>query len=169
VKSPFLLKFWKLPLILALAVLALDRVTKHLVMSTWTPGRAPYVVIPHVFQLVHFRNTGGAWGILPGHTGFLSIVSIAVAILLIVYFDQLVEGRGERAVALGLMMGGILGNLWDRLLLHGVVDFILLSYRSFRWPAFNIADSAISCGVVLFIISTFWHGSECDTTHPTGT
>lgn len=159
-KQSLVLNFWKLPLALALGIAAVDRATKHWIAATWPAGSPPYPIIPHVFQLVHFRNTGGAWGILPGHTQFLSVVSVVVAVLLILYFDHLVEGKSERAMALALMLGGILGNLWDRLVLNGVVDFILLSYRSLHWPAFNVADSAITCGVVIFVVSTFWHGSE---------
>ena len=150
-----LLSFWKLPCVLAGVVVAIDQVTKYYVVTNWPQGHASQVVVIRgFFNLVHFRNTGGAWGILPHSTGALSLISLAVAIVLVLAFKRLVESRPERGLALGLMLGGILGNLVDRLLRGEVVDFLLFFYRSFQWPAFNVADSAITCGVGLFILSS---------------
>jgi signal peptidase II len=101
------------------------------------------------------RNTGAAWGMLPNQTGLLAVFSLVVATILLWRFDYLVETWAERAIALALVLSGIVGNLIDRVFRGEVVDFILLFYRSFHWPAFNVADSAITCGVAVFVISSF--------------
>ncbi len=165
--NTLILNFWRLPAPLSLAVFLLDRATKHWVVAQWAQNGAPRVVIPGFLHFVHYRNTGGAWGILADYTQVLSLISAVVAVLLIVYFRTLAEGRSERALALAFMLGGIVGNLWDRVVYKEVIDFILVFYRSFTWPAFNVADSAITCGVAVFIISSFIYGNEQEPTSDT--
>ena len=144
------------PMWLALFVAAADQLTKYFVVRAWPVGADPYVVIPGVFHLVHWRNSGAAWGKFQDHTGLLALLSVAVLAFLIWHFPALAAGFRERAFALGLMSGGIAGNLVDRIARGEVVDFLFFFYRSFQWPAFNLADSAISCGVLLYILSTLF-------------
>jgi signal peptidase II len=139
---------------MALALVAADQGTKALVAASWPLG-SEFTVIPGFFHLVHMRNTGAAWGMLPNQTGLLAVFSLVVATILLWRFDYLVETWAERAIALALVLSGIVGNLIDRVFRGEVVDFILLFYRSFHWPAFNVADSAITCGVAVFVISSF--------------
>ena len=153
-------EFSCLTLGLSACVVTLDQLTKYAVSTAWPESGKPVVVIPHFFHLVHFRNSGAAWGILRGHSQLLSVVSVVVLIILALNFQKLVEGRLERAIALGLMLGGIAGNLLDRGFRGEVVDFLLFFYRSFQWPAFNIADSGITCGVTLFVLSSFLCGPQ---------
>jgi len=154
-----ILSFRRLPATIAILIAVLDQLTKYWVAAT-RPLHSQHVVIPGLLHLVHLRNTGGAWGLFQGRCGFLSIISIAVAIVLVACFDTLAEGRTERAYAITFILGGILGNLVDRLFRGYVVDFILFFFRTFHWPAFNLADSAISCGVAVFVVSSFLHPCE---------
>lgn len=158
-RDRWVLSFWRLPLALASAIVILDQVTKWLVMTAWEVG-GQTVVIPGFFNLVHFRNPGAAWGMFADHTLVLAAVSMVVLFGLILGFERLVEGCPERALALGAVAGGIVGNLIDRLLHLEVVDFLLFYWRQYQWPAFNIADSAISCGVFLFILSSFLRSDD---------
>ena len=137
------------------ATVLLDQLTKQFVISAWPLG-ARHSLIPGFLDLVHFRNSGAAWGILQGHSRLLGLLSVVVLGLLVVYCDYFTEGRRIRAVSLALICGGIAGNLVDRFLRGEVVDFILFYYRSFQWPAFNVADSGITCGVTVFIVSSLF-------------
>jgi signal peptidase II len=146
-------------------VLALDHLTKWLVIRAWpeTTYEPPVEVIPGFFSLVHYRNRGAAWGIFADHTMLLALVSLAVFVAMIVYFRRLTEDVPERAIALGAVLGGVVGNLIDRLFRHEVVDFLLFYWGDWHtrsFPAFNIADSAITCGIAVFIISSFLRGEQ---------
>lgn len=160
---------------IAAAILAVDQFTKLLVVDAWPPGHAGVAVIPGFFRLVHFRNTGGAWGLLGGFPWFLTAFSI-VAVLFIVWRGRwLVEGSRCRAVLIACILGGILGNLVDRLARGEVVDFLLFYLGKFAWPAFNVADSAICVGVFGFVLVTLFapekgpaSGAEAGTEPKTG-
>lgn len=148
---------------LAILIFGLDQWTKWLVIQAW-PGitYTPQVeVIPGFFSLVHYRNQGAAWGILSNHTMLLALVSLLVLVAVIAYFRRLTEDVPERALALGAMLGGVAGNLWDRVFRQEVVDFLLFYWRDWQtrsFPAFNIADSAITCGIAVYIVSSFLRG-----------
>ncbi len=149
------LRFWRLPLLLGLIVLALDQATKLLILRHWPLG-VQRQIIPGLFSLVHCRNPGAAWSLFADYTEILAALSAVVLVALVVCFDRLVEDFPERAVALGVVFGGIAGNLIDRVAYGEVVDFLLFYWRAFQWPVFNIADSAISCGVTVFVLSSFF-------------
>jgi signal peptidase II len=142
--------------ILSLAVLATDRLTKTLVERLTVSGWRR-VVIPGFFDLVHTRNPGIAFGLfadsrLPWMRPALILLSLVAAGAMA---WLLLAGRagGQRSRAgIALILGGAAGNLFDRMLDGGVVDFILIYYRSFEWPAFNVADSAIVVGAGLVLI-----------------
>ncbi|MBN2448982.1 MAG: signal peptidase II [Lentisphaeria bacterium] len=159
--KPWTLSFRRLPLALAVGVLLLDQATKLLVHCSWGVG-TQRVVIPGFFHLVHFRNPGAAWGLMGRHTLLLAVLSAVVLAGLVMAFGRLTEGFPERALALGVIAGGIAGNLVDRLVHREVIDFLLFYYRQVHWPAFNVADSAISCGVAAFILSSFFRHSPQD-------
>lgn len=141
-------------LITAASVLALDQLTKWWAAAT-LPGK-PIVVLDGFFQLRYFTNPGAAFSMLPGAGGVIALVAIAVAVFIVVVAAK-VETRWE-AIALGLVLGGALGNLTDRVfrgagLLDGkVVDFIDFSF----FPAFNVADSAITLGAIAAVIIAFF-------------
>jgi signal peptidase II len=152
----------------AVALAVLDQLTKTIVCQQLTVGDQ-IVILSGCFHLVHLRNTGAAWSILRGQTVFLSLLSVVVIGVIALRFRQFTEGRPGRGVSLALIAGGILGNLVDRVARGEVVDFLLFFYRSYHWPAFNLADSAICCGVVLFLALSWFdggaHGSNRATHH----
>lgn len=140
-------------------VAILDQITKLAVVKSIPYGdKRP--VIPGVFSLVHFRNPGAAWGMLRDHTAVLAVISALVFAFIVWQIHRLAEGFPERAMALALILGGIAGNLADRIARGEVVDFIYVYYRDFRWPAFNVADSAICCGVALFVASSLFRDTH---------
>lgn len=155
----WILCFWRLPICLATAVFVLDQATKWLVLRAW-PGESPYPqveLIPGFFSLVHYRNQGAAWGILSDHTSLLALVSLLVLVGMVWFFRHLTEDVPERAVALGIVLGGVAGNFWDRVFRREVVDFLLFYWRDWQtrsFPAFNVADTAITCGLAVFVLSS---------------
>jgi signal peptidase II len=136
------------------AVLVLDQVTKALVL-THLPLGGSIPVIPGLFDLTHVHNPGGAFGFLSGLSAEVrSLLFVAVSLLaagLILYFYWQTPVR-QRFLALGLclLFGGALGNLVDRIRFGVVVDFLDLYVGDLHWPAFNVADSAITVGVFIF-------------------
>jgi len=162
--SRFLLSFAGLPGILGGFVLVLDQFSKFLLLRFWPePGRIYLEVIPGFFSLVHFRNTGAAWGILSDHTWLLGFISLFALAAIIIFFRQLTESCLPLALSYGILTGGIAGNLYDRLIRHFVVDFLFFYYRDYEhsWPAFNIADMAITCSVTFMVIySLFFAGRK---------
>ena len=151
--------FWRWPLAISLAVLLVDQLTKWFIIRTLRVGDR-FHVFYDFFHVVHLRNTGAAWGLFQGYTLALTILSLAVLAVMIRFYQYFVDHYNERAIALGLIVGGILGNLTDRVFRGEVVDFLLFFYRSFQWPAFNVADSAITVGVTIFVLSSFIRANE---------
>ena len=143
----------------ALAILAADRATKYAVESLTDEGFRR-VLVPGFAALVHSRNTGMAFGLFGGSdTRWLSMILLLVSgavVLLLAWL--LFAGRVNAALAgagLALLAGGAAGNLLDRVLHGAVTDFIELHAGSFYWPAFNLADSAITIGAALLMIELF--------------
>ena len=159
---PLYLRFSRMPLALMMLTIAADQASKGLVVRTFPGVGSQRVIIPHFFSLVHFRNPGAAWGMFSHFPGVLTGLSLLVFCGAIVWFRKLSEGIPIRALALGVILGGIGGNLIDRICRHEVVDFLLFYWRDYRWPAFNLADTAISCGIVLYILSSFFQSHEAD-------
>ena len=142
--------------ILSLAVLVTDRLTKTLVERLTITGWRREV-IPGFFDLVHTRNPGIAFGLLAdSRLPWMRIALIGLSVVAAAAMAWLlVAGRagGQRSRAgIALILGGAAGNLFDRLLDGGVVDFLLFYFRSFEWPAFNVADSAIVIGAGLVLL-----------------
>ena len=145
------------------SVLVLDQVTKVIVDNTMALYQS-IEVIPNFAHLTYLRNTGAAFGFLAGsrsslRIAFFGIIS-AVAIGCIVYLLRSLHPRQKTLlVSLSLILGGAVGNLIDRLRLGEVIDFVDLHWYHFHWPAFNVADSAISIGVVLLFVQMLRKGS----------
>ena len=145
----------KLFIVISTGVLVLDQVTK-LMVSTTLKMYEIRPVIQGFFNLTRVHNTGAAFGLLAGQASpvrtffFLTVSFLALGVVLWMLLrlppDQKVE-----LVALSLIFGGALGNVVDRARLGEVIDFIDLYYRSYHWPAFNVADSAITAGVILLL------------------
>lgn len=140
---------------LSAIVIALDLYTKSLVQTALQYGER--VPVTGFFDLVLFHNRGAAFSFLAGAGGWQRLFFSAFAIAASVYIVYLLRKHPQQklfCLALSLILGGALGNLYDRLTLGYVVDFLFFHYRGWSWPAFNVADSAISIGVVLLL----WDG-----------
>ena len=139
-----------------LVILVLDQATKLLALSRLSLG-APVSVVDGLFALTLVMNPGLAFGFLgavpPGWRWVVAVLSLAALCALALLAVRLLPGGGwPAALALGLIFGGAVGNLIDRWRFGAVVDFIDVYWRGFHWPAFNVADSAISIGVALLAL-----------------
>ncbi len=142
-------------LAIAAAIFCLDRWTKNLVASRIALFDS-ITVLPGCFKIIHLRNKGAAFSLFADapdawRIAMLVVFSI-VALAIVIYL--LAKGSHQfslQNVALSLILGGAVGNLWDRLLHGWVTDFLLVYYKRWEWPAFNVADSAICVGAVLLI------------------
>jgi signal peptidase II len=135
----------------ALCVVVLDQVVKAVVVSTLTSG-LPVDFIGTVVRFTRTTNTGAAFGLLRGQGPWFIVVSAAAAIAITVFRREIAKLRNRDQVAYGLILGGAIGNLIDRVRLGAVIDFIDIGIRDLRWPSFNVADSAISIGVVILAV-----------------
>jgi signal peptidase II len=133
----------------AIVVFALDRLTKSLVEAN-IPFGTEVTVVDHLVGITNVRNSGAAFGFAPAGAPVFLIASTLVAIGLAVYVARHAGDMRNDAI-LGLIMGGTLGNGFDRLTFGTVTDFINFHF----WPVFNIADSCISIGVVLLLAGYF--------------
>ena len=137
-------------------VIALDLVTKHLIQSAFVFGEQ--LKITSFFDLVHYHNEGAAFGFLNNAGGwqkwFFTAISITAAIV-ITYLIKKHSAQKLFCFGLALVLGGALGNLYDRITLGYVVDFLNFHINNHYWPAFNVADSAICVGVGLLILDSF--------------
>jgi signal peptidase II len=141
---------------LSAVVLALDLYTKQLVLKTLAYGE--HVAVTSFFDLVRYHNEGAAFSFLAGAGGWQRLFFSSIAVIASVVIVYLIRKHSTQKLfcfALALVLGGALGNLYDRLTLGYVVDFLFFHYQQYYWPAFNVADSAISCGVVLLLIDSF--------------
>lgn len=145
-------------LFLSLVILVLDQWSKWWIEQTF-PYPSSRVLIPGFLNLTHVRNTGVAFGLLPAHgelTGTLILAGMGLIALGMVayYFWRTADDDLFLLTALSLIMGGAVGNLFDRLAAGAVTDFIDVYIGSHHWPSFNVADSAISVGIVFLAIDS---------------
>jgi signal peptidase II len=144
---------WWRWLALSAVVIVLDHITKALIQQSFMPGET-HVIAPF-FNLVLAFNTGAAFSFLAGAGGwqrqFFIVLTIVVSVFLVWLMRRHPQDR-LLCLALSLIFGGAMGNLYDRVMLGHVVDFIQLHARDYYWPAFNVADSAISAGAALLIL-----------------
>jgi len=141
-------------LLLSIAIVVLDQITKYLVTLNFHYSDS-LDLIPGFFSLTYVRNIGAAWGMLGGWNGILVALSALVLALLIIFRRSFLTDSLIHRVSLGLMLGGIVGNLLDRIRLQYVVDFLDFYWRNHHFPAFNVADSSICVGVGLYMLSSF--------------
>ncbi|MDQ7821788.1 MAG: signal peptidase II [Candidatus Eremiobacteraeota bacterium] len=140
---------------LAFLVIALDRFTKMLVLTSLAPLESRPLV-GRLILITHIHNFGGAFGLFSHMAFFFVVMGVIVPLLIVIFFKKLVaKGRGW-IVAAALIMGGALGNLIDRVTYGYVVDFINIRV----WPIFNVADIAITMGIIILFISMITEGNE---------
>ena len=153
-----------IPLAWLLAVVVFDQLTKGLVMAYFGLYELK-PIIPGLFNLTYLTNTGAAFGMLAGaqtvwrQVFFVGVAVAALGVMAFSYRQFRNQGR-IFAHAIGLIAGGAVGNLIDRLRFGAVVDFLDFYLGSHHWPAFNVADSAICVGVGLFILGSFLYPGE---------
>jgi signal peptidase II len=149
---------------LALVVIVLDQYTKGLATAGLEYAR-PVQVFPW-FNLTLQHNTGAAFSFLSDAGGwqryFFTLVAIGISAALVVWLYVLPRGQWLLALSLGLILGGALGNVWDRMVLGYVVDFISVHYSERYFPAFNLADSAISVGAACMLFDSFFGKGRTD-------
>lgn len=146
-------------LLISLAVLALDQWTKWLV-EAHLPAHTSLAVIPDLLSLTHVRNTGVAFGLFAaggagGAAWLLTLLGLAALAAVGAYFWFAPRDNRLLLFALALIVGGAVGNLFDRVVSGAVTDFIDVYVGVHHWPSFNVADSAISIGIVTLAIDSF--------------
>lgn len=145
-----------LPCLMALLVLILDQITKAMAMA-WIPKDTPIVVIPDFFDLVNVRNRGAAFGFLNrSDIEWQFWLFLAATIIAVWAIFSLLKNSGRRPwlqIGLGLILGGSIGNLVDRLRFRAVVDFLDFYLGQWHWPAFNVADMGICIGAFMACIA----------------
>ena len=140
-------------LLVAAAVLLLDQLTKLWVLFTFAPGEA--IPVTPFFNLVLVFNPGAAFSFLADHAGwqrwFFTVIALGISGWILWQLRVLKPGS-LYSLGLALIMGGALGNLVDRLWLGMVIDFLDFYVAGWHWPAFNVADSAVCIGAVLYVL-----------------
>ncbi len=140
---------------IAVLVYVADQLTKYLAV---THLAAHGIAVAPFLNLSLAFNTGAAFSFLSSasgwQNGFFIAVGIAASVIILVMIGRLGSGDGQVAVALMLILGGAAGNVTDRIMHGYVVDFLDLYYRSWHWPTFNVADSAITVGAALLLLDT---------------
>ncbi len=152
-----------LALLIAVLVILADRLSKVWIVAHIPTGHA-IPVIPHVFRLTHVLNTGAAFSLFEGSKNpfivrdALITFSIIAALAVLTIIWRTGQQLSASTVALALILGGALGNLYDRIHLHFVVDFLEVHIATYHWPDFNVADSAIVIGACLLLLEALWPG-----------
>jgi signal peptidase II len=143
--------------VIAVFVFIADQVTKSAVVAEFYLGQRD--IISSVFNLVYVRNYGAAFSFLSDAGGwqrwFFAILSTLVSAVIAVWISRLPKAKWIESLALALILGGALGNLYDRVILGYVIDFLDFHWSGWHFPAFNIADSGITVGAILLILDMF--------------
>jgi signal peptidase II len=149
---------------LAIVIIVLDQLTKYWVQLSFFEGERVNLLPILDFTLVY--NKGAAWSFLSDAGGWqrwlFTAISSVVSIVLVIWIHRLVAIQKILLIALTLILAGAVGNLIDRIILGKVVDFVLFYYNGHYFPAFNVADSAITLGAIMMLIDVFWGPSEAD-------
>ncbi|MFZ0805660.1 MAG: signal peptidase II [Candidatus Sulfotelmatobacter sp.] len=154
--------------LIALIVIVLDRWTKHLA-ATHIRMYAHIQIIPGFFRLTHTENTGAAFSLFadsPSHwkTGLLIAFSATAMVVVAVLLWRQARPFTMTGIALSLILGGAIGNLWDRVASGRVVDFLLFYIKHYQWPVFNLADSSIVIGACLLVMEILFQESSREET-----
>lgn len=156
--------------LLALIVILLDRWTKRLVAAR-IAMYSHIQVIPGFFQITHTENTGAAFSLFADSTShWKTALLIAFSVIAMLVVSVLLWKQSHRVtltgVALSLILGGAVGNLWDRVARGRVVDFLLVYVKQYQWPVFNLADSAIVIGASLLVLEILFAGNKTSRNPP---
>lgn len=145
---------WPIFLGIAAVVVVIDQLTKAWLVSTLEPGER-LSVIGDLLRLVHAQNSGALFGLFRDQAYLFAIVSIGVVALIVWYHGS--SGRNTLlSIALGLLLGGALGNMIDRFRFGWVTDWVDIGLGDLRFYTFNVADASISCAILLLIVLAIW-------------
>jgi signal peptidase II len=153
---------YRILLIGFLCLLTLDQGSKYYIVHH-VPLHHSHEIIAGILNVTYVENRGAAFGLMANqhHAFFLFIVTSCVAIgCILFYFRRLGARDLIPSIALSLVLAGAVGNLIDRIRLGAVIDFLDLHYKHWHWPAFNVADAAITLGIVLLGVSMLWGGRK---------
>ena len=152
--------------LIAVAVVVLDRYTKWLISHRLTMHDS-ITVIPGFFRIIHTENPGAAFGMFadspaPWKIALLILFSVVALLIVSALLWKTSHALTTTGVGLSLILGGAVGNLWDRIVSHRVVDFLLFYIGHYQWPAFNVADSAIVVGACLLVLEILFTKSPSE-------
>jgi len=141
---------------ITLILLLIDQIIKIIVNNCMNLYQE-IKIIPNFFSLVYVKNTGAAFSIFENGVIYLSILSVIFVLILDKYIKkEITKFNKYDIISFGMIMGGIFGNLIDRIIHHGVIDYLSFSFGSYNFAIFNFADTCIVCGVILLIINTLF-------------
>lgn len=139
--------------LIAIFFVILDQFIKIVITNTLTIGKS-LVLIPQFFKLTYVENTGGAWSILNSNTLILTIISIIVFTILIIYLKKHNKYTKLEVITYAFLVSGVLGNLIDRIIRKAVIDYLDFNIFGYNFPIFNLADILIVIGVGIMILET---------------
>ncbi len=149
---------WRIPFLgISLLIIVLDRLTKLWVMKHVVPT-THIVIIPHIFSISHVLNPGAAFSLFTNstdpHRTYLFLTGFSILASVVVFAVLIYIGRKftVSGLALALILGGAVGNLWDRIAYKEVTDFLAVTIIHYHWPDFNLADSSIVIGGILLLL-----------------
>ena len=142
-----------MPFILGVLILLLDQWTKSLVKTNLFYGES-IPIIDGFFNLVFIKNDGAAWNIMSGQRLILVLISSLILLFLILKGYEFFSAKKIHRIAYGMLLGGISGNLVDRILTGKVIDFLDFQIGTYHYPSFNIADACICVAVILYFITS---------------
>jgi signal peptidase II len=142
--------------VIAAVVVIVDRITKIYVERHFGVPYGPRQIVDHLLFLTVTRNAGAAFGLFQSFTQGFVLISAVVLAGILIYYWRLPGGDWSARVGLALVFGGAISNAYDRGVKGSVIDFIQLPH----WPIFNVADSAISIGVVVLLLGTLWRSGR---------
>ena len=145
-------------LALILFIFGLDKITKLLIKSTFAHDRYKTIeVIKNFANFIYTENKGAIWGIFQDYSKIITVVSVIALVVIFIYFFKIPRECKLELLAFSSLCGGALGNIFDRVFDGYVIDFIDVYVKKFHWATFNVADSFISIGIVLLIISIIFN------------
>ena len=143
----------KRPYITLIIFFFLDFISKQIIINTMKVNDC-LDVIPNFFSINYVQNTGAAWSILKDQRILILIITVIVLFIINKYLNKENLTKGEE-ISFGIIMGGIIGNLFDRVVYHYVIDFLSFNFFGYHYPIFNLADTFIVCGIIALIIISY--------------
>jgi signal peptidase II len=146
-------------LVFTVLVVALDQITKLTIKDQFYLGQS-IEILGDILRFTYIQNPGMAFGIRFGGRLFFTIFASIASIIILIYLYRMRHERFHSRLSLALILGGAIGNLIDRFAYGEVIDFIDVGFRNTRWPVFNIADSAVTIGMIILVSLVLFEGQK---------